>query len=65
MHIHIYIPLLYMNILIHGYGHLTSSIWPGSPSEQICASPPCGRGGLIGITRVGSSGADPTKNFAL
>ena len=29
---------MYMNILIYGYGHLTSSIWSGSPSEQIRTS---------------------------
>ena len=55
-----HIPLMYMNILIYGYGHLTSSIWSGSASEQICAS--SGRLSIT-ITRVGFSGADPTKNL--
>ena len=62
MRIHIYIPLMCMNILIYGYGYLTSSIWSEYPSEQI--RPPTAalsRCCLIGITRVGSSKADPTK----
>ena len=37
MRIHKYIPLMYMNILIYGYGHLTSSILSEYPSEQIRA----------------------------
>ena len=40
MRIHIYIPLMCMNILIYGYGHLTSSIWSEYPSEQIRTSSP-------------------------
>ena len=52
-----------MNISINSHGHLTSSIWSGTPSEQIRASPPA-RSCLIGITRVGSSEADPTKNMS-
>ena len=54
---------MYMNILIYGYGHLTSSILSQYPSEQIRL--PLSPGAslcLIGITRVGSSEADPTKN---
>ena len=52
-----------MNILICGYGHLTSSILSEYPCEQIHTPPsPC-RCCLIGITRVGSSEADPTKNL--
>ena len=58
--------LIKMNILIYGYGHLTWSMWSCWPSKQIC-TPLARRGGwglLIGITRVGSSEADPTKTRA-
>ena len=48
MCIHIYIPLMYMNILIYGYGHLTSSILSEYPSEQIRTSAPHpGAGSLL------------------
>ena len=52
-----------MNILIYGYGHLTSSILSEYPSEQIrpSSAPARLRVPLIGITRVGSSEADPTN----
>ena len=54
-----------MNILIYGYGHLTSSIWSGSPSEQIRPSLIRDGGRSIGITRVWTSKADWTKNHTV
>ena len=55
-----------MKSLIYGYGHLTSSIWSGSPSEQIRPSLTRGRGGRsVGITRVWTSKADQTKNHTV
>ena len=56
-----HIPLIYMNISINSHSHLTSTIWSEYVSEQIRASPACWSW-FIGITRVGSSEADPTKN---
>ena len=51
-----------MNISINNYNHLTSTISSEYVSEQIRTSPPRCRRSIIGITRVGSSEADPTKN---
>ena len=50
-----------MNIFINSHNHVTSTIWSEYVSEQIRPPTPC-RCCLIGITRVGSSKADPTKN---
>ena len=53
-----------MKILIYGYDYLTSSIWSGSPSEQIRNPASSGRGGfVISITRVWLSEADQTKKL--
>ena len=41
--------LIYMNILIYSYDHLTSSIWLGSPSEQIRISKKTDNGQLLPI----------------
>ena len=34
IYIHIYIPLIYMKIMMYGYDHLTRTIWSGSPIDQ-------------------------------
>ena len=62
----IHAPLIYMNILIYGYGYLTSSIRSIYPSEQIrTPSPPARcRVRSICIPRVGSSKADPTNKHS-
>ena len=53
-----------MNIFINSHNHVTSTIWSEYVSEQIRTSPSGARSCLIGITRVGSSEADPTKNMS-
>ena len=55
---YLYIVSIYINISINSHNHVTSTIWSEYVSEQIRAAAPCC---LIGITRVGSSEADPTK----
>ena len=54
---------IYMNISINSHNHLTSTIWSEYVSEQIRPSSAAGRLRSICIPRVGSSEADPTKNF--
>ena len=56
-----HILLIYINISINSHSHLTSTIWSEYVGEQIRTSAP-GRLRLICIPRVGTSGADPTKN---
>ena len=62
---YIHIPFIYMHIYIYGYGDLTSSILSEYPSEQIRPPTPPHILRFIGITRVGSSEADPTKKIHL